>query len=120
MERTRFITHRDTRILVVDFSGIEELDELAREGERVSLVIRAEPPDSLRLLIDFTGVPYNLRVVRVLAEIAEGNADHVRARAMVGIPQTALPSVRAVSEYTRRPAEAFADRDAALEWLVLQ
>lgn len=120
MERTQFITHRGVPVLVVDLAGIRTLEELESAGESVSRVIRAEPPDSLRLLIDLTGTPYNLRVVRTLGEMAGANAAHVRARAVIGVPRAAGDAVAAIAGYTRRPVETFADRDAALEWLAGQ
>lgn len=120
MERARFITYQGVRILLADLSGIGELAELAREGERISRIIREEPASSLLLLIDLTGTPYNLRLVRTLGEMAHSNSGHVRARAVVGLPQMARLSVLAIGQYTRRPAEAFPDLETAMEWLVRQ
>jgi hypothetical protein len=120
MERARFITYQGKRILLVDLSGMQELEQVAAEAERVSGLIRGEPAGSLLVLVDLTGVPYSLRAVRVLGEIAAGNSPHVRARAVVGLAERVRPTVRAVEMYTGSPAEAFEDLETALEWLARQ
>lgn len=120
MERADFVEHAGVRILHVDLSGlrgIEELQQVARYG---SALARAEPSGAVLVLIDLTGVPYSLRVVRELAEIAAANAAFVRARAVVGLDAIALPAIRAIAQFTRRPVQAFADADAARDWLVAQ
>lgn len=120
MERARFITYQGKRILLVDLSGIQELEQAAAEAERASRLIRAEPSDSLLVLVDLTGVPYSLRAVRVLGEVAAANSPHVRARAVVGLSEMVRPTVRVIEMYTGRPAEAFQDLETAMEWLARQ
>lgn len=117
MERVRFITYQGVRILHLDLSGIEDLAELVREAERASRLIRGEPPGSVLVLVDLTGVPYSLRAVRALGEIAAENVAYVKARAVVGLRTLVRPTVLAVAQYTRKPVEAFDHLEPAMEWL---
>lgn len=120
MERARFVTYGGVRILLVDLSGIEETARLAREAERVSRLIREQPRDSVLVLADLTGVPYSLRAVRLLGEVAAANAPHVRARAVVGLSDVMRPVVRMFAHFTGRPVEAFDDVESAMAWLAGQ
>lgn len=120
MERARLVTYQGKRILLVDLSGIEEPSRLAREAERASRVVREEPPDSGLVLVDVTGVPYSLRAVRLLGEIAASNTPHVRARAVVGLAEMVRPVVLVIARYTGRPVEAFEDLEPAMAWLAEQ
>lgn len=117
MERARYVSHRGRRILYVDYSGIRTAEELESATREASRRVQAEPPDSVLALLDLSGVPFGLRLVRMLGEAAAANADFVRARAVVGLPDAARPTVIAVAEYTGRPMEIFPDADRAMDWL---
>ena len=68
-------------------------------------------------VVDLTGVPFSLRIVRLLGEAAAANGDFVKARAVVGLPDAARPTVGAVADFSGRPLEVFPDTETALEWL---
>lgn len=117
MERISHITHRETEVIRVDLSGLREVSEMERIARAGSAVIRTRPPASVRVLIDLSGTPYSLRALRVLSEIGAANAPHLRARAVVGLPEAVRPVVRSVSQYTGTPTRAFGSPEEALEWL---
>lgn len=120
MERARYQSHEGRRILYVDYSGIQSAEELEQAANRATRLVRAEPPRSVLMLLNFSGVPFGLRIIRILGEAAAANADFVRARAIMGIPEIAGPSVGAVAEYTGRPLQLFEDETAAVKWLLKQ
>lgn len=117
MERARYVSHMGRRILYVDYSGIRTAEELETATRDASRRVQAEPPDSVLALLDLSGVPFGLRIVRMLGEAAAANVDFVRARAVVGLPEIARPAVLAVAEYSGRPMEVFPDVDRAMDWL---
>lgn len=117
MERVDFITHRGSRILRVDYSGMSELPELLRTAERATRLLEQEPPKSALVLVDLTGTRYSLRLVRHLGDLAVANADYVRARALVGLPTLVRPVVREVARASGRPMEMFEATESALDWL---
>lgn len=117
MERARYVSHLGRRILYVDYTGILTAEELESATRDASRQVQAEPPDSVLALLDLTGVPFGLRIVRMLGEAAAANVDFVKARAVVGLPEIARPAVIAVAEYSGRPMEVFSDVEQAMDWL---
>jgi hypothetical protein len=120
MERARYVSHKGRRILFVDYSGIRTVDEMESAARAATSMVQAEPPHSVLALLDLTGVPFGLRLVRLLGEAAAANVDFVKARAVVGLPEAARPSVGAVAAFTGRPLQIFDDPGSALEWLAGQ
>jgi hypothetical protein len=120
MQRARYVSHKGRRILYVDYSGIRTVEELESAARAATNLVQAEPPDSVLALLDLSGVPFGLRIVRMLGEAAAANADFVMARAVVGLPDAARMTVGAVADFSGRPLEVFDDTGAALEWLAEQ
>lgn len=120
MARARYVSHNGRRILYVDYSGIRTVEELESAAREATCMVQAEPPHSVLALLDLTGVPFGLRIVRMLGEAAAANVDFVKARAVVGLPHASRPTVGAVADFSGRPLEVFDDREAALEWLAKQ
>lgn len=118
MQTVQYLHHEDHRILYVDYSGIRSAEELEEAAQRATQLVRAEPPRSILMLLNFSGVPFGLRITRILAEAAAANAAFVRARAIIGIPDSAHSVVEAVEEYSGRPLQLFEDESAAMRWLV--
>lgn len=118
MERVRFLDHRGRRILHVDLSGLSELDEIRPWVDMAVSLVRQEPPGSALVLIELSGVPYALRLVRLLGEAAASNRAYVRARAVVGMTEVATAAAAEIVWYSGRPAEFFAEREEALDWLL--
>lgn len=117
MRRARFLSYEDQRILYVDYTDIRSAEELEKAARKATQLVRAEPPNSVLMLLNFTGVPFGLRIIRILGEAAAANAEFVRARAIIGIPESARSTVGAVAEYSGRPLELFREEGAAMEWL---
>jgi hypothetical protein len=118
MERVAFVDHRDVRVLVIDYSGIDEVPELLRVADRACRVMEKEEHNSVLALVDLSETPYSLRLVRSLGDLAVTNAPYVRARAVVGLPSFVAPVVREVARFSGRPIEMFQEREAAMDWLV--
>lgn len=116
-DRVAFIEHRGARILSVDYAGLRAPAELAPVAAEATRQMEREARGSVLVLVNFTGVPHNLRTVRQLGDMAVANAPFVRARALVGLPETAHPVMRAIALLSGKPMEAFSERESALDWL---
>ena len=119
-ERVAFVAHHGARILAVDYHGLRAPADLARLADEATRRIHGEPRGAVLVLADLTDVPHTLRTVRHLGELAVANAPYVRARALLGLPESAWAVMRAVALLSGKPLEAFADRGSALDWLAEQ
>jgi hypothetical protein len=80
----------------------------------------SEPPGSVLALTDVRDIPYVLRWVRRLGEIAISNAPRVRARALVGLPAAARPAMSQLAVLSGSTMQAFEDIAPAMDWLAQQ
>jgi hypothetical protein len=119
-ERTRWIEHKGVRILVYDFSGLEDVDE----GLRVIAASRGrageQAPHSVRTLVDVKGSRFDARITRALQDLARENKPYVLASAVVGVSGLQRVILAAVSRVTRRKFATFDAVDAAKDWLAAQ
>jgi hypothetical protein len=120
MERVAFVTHRGKRILNIDYSGLDTLSDLENVARHASELMAKEPPGSVLAITDLRDVPYALRWVRRLGEIAISNASRVRARALVGVPSGAHPALAELVALSGTHMRAFDDIAPAMEWLAQQ
>ena len=118
MERISFVTHRGVRILLVDYSGMEEVPQLLRIAHQASRLLEKEAPESVLTLVDLSGTRYSLRLVRSLGDLAVTNAPFVLARAVVGLPSFVAPVVREVARFSGSPTEMFENCERAMDWLM--
>lgn len=117
-ERVHFIEHAGVRILLTDYRGIDDSEELRREVEGAAVLLRQEPSGSALVLACLEGVPYTLENVGILKEAVIRNRPFVKARAVVGLPRIAFFSYSALARISDRPMASFRTVDEALEWLV--
>jgi hypothetical protein len=120
MERVAFVTHLGKRILHIDYSGLRDMPDLERVAKRASELMSSEPPGSVLALTDVRDVPYVLRWVRRLGEIAISNAPRMRARALVGLPAAARPAMSQLAVLSGTNMQAFEDIAPAMDWLAQQ
>jgi hypothetical protein len=117
--RIRFSEHLGVRILSSDLSRLDGA-ELRQELETASALIQHQPFDSLLVLVNVRGIPYSLENVALLRHATMRNRPYVRARAVIGLPEIARFSFRAIAHASGRKMEAFETAEAALDWLVQQ
>jgi hypothetical protein len=58
VDRIRFVTHRDQRILLLDFTDCSA-EEVAAVSEHVPDVVTSEPLSSVLVVADFSGAEFN-------------------------------------------------------------
>lgn len=118
MERVKFIEHDGTQILFSDLSGIHGSAELQRTVRLGSEIVQSQPRDSLLILVDVTGLEYNIESFALLQQSVAANRPYTRARALVGLPKIAAAAFGIVARLSGSPMASFDDLDTAKDWLV--
>ena len=121
MPRTRFIEHAGRKILLLDFSGIDDthaaLDAITEARE---LIARQAPDGSLLTLTNVTASHFDSGVLKAIRELAEHNRPYVRAGAVVGLAGLMKVVYNTIIHLTGRNLKSFDDLDAAKAYLVAQ
>lgn len=120
MERTRFIEHRGKKVLLLEWTDVQNPAEILAEVEKNKAFVRKQPPKSLLGLTDLTGSRFSNDALQALKEMAAHNEPYVRAAAVVTRTPLHLIAFRTVVIFTKRNLKAFETREDALEWLVTQ
>jgi len=117
MDRIRFITHREQRILLVDFTDCDP-DEVAAISDQVPETVTQEPPGSVLLLGDFSRARFTRECVEHVKIAAAFDRPHLKRSAWVlteNLPKALYDSVRS---FSARQIPIFATREEALDYLV--
>lgn len=120
MERTRFIEHKGSPVLLLDYSGIRDPDEAVREIRRSMEFVARQPRSSLLVMTLVREARYNAAVLQATKEMAAHNAPYVRASAAVGLGGLHRIAYQAVILFSKRNIKTFDSEADALEWLVSQ
>ena len=120
MERTRFIEHKGRRILLLDYTGVQKVDEALPEIQRTKEVVASQPKGSLLVMTVVGNARYNSEVLAAMKELAAHNGPYVKASAVVGMGGLHRIAYQAVILFSRRVIKTFDQEDAALDWLVQQ
>lgn len=120
MERVQQIVHRGKDIVFTDMSGLASSDEQIAVLQRARDLICAQPPGSVRSLIDYTDLHYNIPGVHAQKEFSAAVGPHMKASAVVGITGMLQVVYRSVVKLTKRKIVMFDSREAALDWLAEQ
>jgi len=117
MDRIRFITHREQRVLLVDFTDCTP-EEVAEVAEDVPGVATQEPLESVLLLADFSRAQFTREAFERVKITAALNRPHLKRSAWVlteNLPKALQDSVRS---FSAREIPIFATREEALDYLV--
>ncbi len=117
MDRLRFVTHRDHRILLLDFTNCsaEEVGQIASSAPGI---VTREPTGSVLAVADFTGAEFDRDAVeRIKIATAFDRAPVKRAAWVLteNLPKALYDSVRS---FSAREFPIFATREEALDYLV--
>lgn len=120
MERVYIADHGGTPILHVDYSGLEDPEELRGIARRATARVRMHAAGTLLVMVDLSGVPHNLVIAAIMQEGIAESRPHVHARAVVGLSPAATRSFEVATGLFGRPMARFDDAAAATEWLLAQ
>ncbi len=117
MDRIRFITHRDQRILLADCTNCMP-DEVATLADLLPEFVTREPLGSVLLLGDFTGAQFSREAVEHIKIAAVFDRPHLKRSAWVvteNLPKVFYDSIRT---FSARKIPTFATREEAMDYLI--
>jgi hypothetical protein len=117
MDRIQFVTHRDQRILLIDFTNCNP-EEVAEISDQVPAIVTQQPEESVLLLADFTGAEFTRDSVEHIKIAAAVDKRHIKRDAWVldhNMPKALYDSIRT---FSTRELPVFETREAAMEYLV--
>lgn len=120
MDRVRFITHRGKRILLNDFSGTNDSDEVLAAIERCRALVAEEPPESLLTLTFVRDAKFSPEVTDALKQLAADNKAHVKAAAVVGEGALTRMALQMVERFSGRNLAHCDTLIEGKDWLVNQ
>lgn len=120
MGRINVVEYKGARILVQDFSGMRAGEEFDRSIAEAKAYIASQPARSVLSLFDATKAIYNTTVLTALKDFTKHNEPYMKASAVVGVEGILNIALLAVSTFSGRTFERFADRQSAMDWLVEQ
>lgn len=116
MDRIRFVTHREQRVLLLDFTGCTA-EEVAELVDRVPEVVTREPRGSVLVVADFTGAEFSRDAVERMKIATALDRPHVKCSVWVGVdnlPKTLFDSIRT---FSAREFPIYTDRSEALDYV---
>jgi hypothetical protein len=117
MERIQFITHKDKRVLLEDFTNMKPGAEFSETIQKAQALIAKQPPKSVLALFDATGTTFNNEVLAQMKEFTKANTPYVKLATVVGITGITNIALAAVSKFSGREFHSFKTRAEALEYM---
>ena len=118
-QRVNFITHKNKRILLIDFTGVMPEDHTPIVA-RIKSMVSNEPKGSALTIIDATGMRLGLKMAQSLKDLANEDKPYVRASAVVGVDGPLGLLMEGVEKFSGRTFQRHASREQALDWLASQ
>ena len=120
MGRVGFVTHRDLSILKIDLSHLANIDDSLAELAQAKSVISTQPPGSLRLLTDVTGMVFNPKWVEEIKRFTTFSTPFIKASAVIGVTAFSHVIYDSVIRSAGRTIASFDTEADAIAWLVEQ
>jgi hypothetical protein len=117
MERLRFVTHRDRKVLLLDFTNCTP-DEIGAIADRVPAVVTLEPSGSVLVVADYSGAEFDREAVEHIKIATAFDRAHIKRAAWVlteNLPKVLYDSVR---QFSARDFPVFNTRQEALDYVV--
>jgi len=117
MDRIRFITHREQRILLVDCTDCTS-EEMAVIADQLPETVTQEPPGSVLLLGDFSRAQFTRESVEHVKIAAVFDRPHLKRAAWVANANLPKALHDSIQSFSAREIPIFATREQALDYLV--
>jgi hypothetical protein len=121
MTGPRYIEHKGTRIILLDFANVHDAQEgLRLVAESARFVQSGTPDGSGFTCSDVTNTRYDRQIVDAFKVMANGNRPYVKAAAVVSDSSIHRAAISMIALFSRRRIQSFNSTAEALDWLVAQ
>ncbi len=120
MERARWTVHRGHRILFVDYSGLQNYDDVLATIEQAKQLIVQEPENSVLILSFIRDAKLDATANQAIKDFALHNQPYACAGAVVGASPIHRLLIEAARIFSNRDLHAFDTLAKAKEWLIQQ
>ena len=118
---TGFVEHKGRRIVLMDFSGVESIQECLRQIEEARRFVAAQPKAmNLRVVVDVTDSAFDNSVIEALQRLADHDRPWVLVSATVGLSPIRVITNRLIAMKSHRKFGRFKERGRALDWVARQ
>ncbi len=118
--KTKWITYKGTRILLVDCSNtVFQSDRVKAELDEAFHLVSEEPPNSVLILSDVRGSKMSPETFKVTKEGASKLTPFAKKRAMVGVTKVQKIFLNTLNTlFPQKQIQPFDDMEEAQAWLV--
>jgi hypothetical protein len=117
MPRTQQITHKGKIIFQMDFTSLNNVQEIQNLINESIRYIRSQTKDSVLTLTIISGMHFSNEIKDMFSKFMEGNKPYVKAGAVVGIGGLQQIVYNGLMKITGRDIKSFSTDDLAKDWL---
>ena len=118
--RSAFVEHRGVRMLVVDASGLRDLNDIIAMIERFERLIQSEPPRSVRVVMQVAGLHFDRKSAVAIKGVFVRVQPWIRASCLVGVTRLHRVLLQVLNQVAKRERPLFDALAAAQDWLATQ
>lgn len=118
MSRTQQITRKGKVIYYMDFSNLNDVEEIRAVIKEGALYIRSKPAASVLTLTSINGMHFSNEIREMFNEFISCNKPYVKAGAVVGLNGLQQIVYNGLMKMTGREIKSFGSMDSAAEWLI--
>ena len=116
MPEFKFITHNDTKILILDFSKAKP-EESITLIQKVKGEIRKHPKNSLSIITDVSDMRVNKEITQAMKDFTAHNKPYVKKSCVVGITGIKKVLYSAVIKFSNRDIQLCTNKEEAKQYL---
>jgi hypothetical protein len=116
-DRSCIIRHRDHDIVYLDYSSLNDAEDLRRRIIKALKLERKLGNSGILEIVDVTGSFADIGMLEILKESAMETAGMLQKVAVIGVSEVKKVFLEVVKEFSGIRAEAFASLDEAKDWL---
>jgi hypothetical protein len=120
MERVQFVTHKEKKILVEDFTNLHAGLEFEETIKKAQSTIASQPAKSVLAVFDATGCSFNSEMLNLMKEFTKANTPFIKKATVVGITGLLQVALTAVAKFSGRDFITFSTRAEAMDFLAAQ